>query len=99
MEMLGSMSMVVSVCRWSRRLVAFLLVAFGCLALVSTARAGEWVQVTCTQPDGAPAPIEGWQGSAYNAAVADSGPIDTCAQHGGALTAFDSSAVEDAAYT
>ena len=79
--------------------MAFLLVAFGCLALVSTARAGEWVQVTCTQPDGAPAPIEGWQGSAYNAAVADSGPIDTCAQHGGALTAFDSSAVEDAAYT
>jgi hypothetical protein len=94
------MSMViVSKCRWGRRLTAFLLVVSGCLALVSTARAGEWVQVTCTQPDGAPAPIEGWQGSVYNAAVADSGPIDTCSQHGGALTAFDSSAVEDAAYT
>jgi hypothetical protein len=70
-----------------------------CLAWTPAARAGEWIQVTCAQPDGAPAPIEGWQGSAYNEAVADSGPIDTCSQHGGALTAFDSSAVEDPAYT
>jgi hypothetical protein len=70
-----------------------------CLTQASTARAGEWVQVTCAQPDGAPAPIEGWQGSAYNAAVADSGPIDTCAQRGGALTAYDSSAVEAPVYT
>ena len=93
------MSAVVIGCRWSRWLAALLLVTSGCLGLVSTAQAGEWVQVTCTQPDGSPAPIEGWQGSAYNVAVADSGPIDTCSQHGGALTAFDSSAVEDPAYT
>jgi hypothetical protein len=70
-----------------------------CLALAPPAHAGEWVQVTCTAPDGAPAPIEGWVGSAYKEAEADSGPIDTCAQHGGALTAYDSSAVEAPVYT
>jgi hypothetical protein len=70
-----------------------------CLAWASAASAGEWIQVTCAQPDGGPAPIEGWQGSSYNGYGADSGPIDTCDQPGGALTAFDSSAVETAAYT
>lgn len=70
-----------------------------CLAWTPAASAGEWVQVTCAQPDDAPAPIEGWQGSSYNGYGADSGPIDTCDQPGGALTAFDSSAVETTAFT
>lgn len=96
--MRSNMSVVISGCRLSRGLIALLFVG-ACLTQALTARAGEWVQVTCAQPNGAPAPIEGWVGSAYKEAVADSGPIDTCAQHGGALTAYDSSAVEAPAYT
>lgn len=42
---------------------------------------------------------KGWQGAPYGVAVADSGPIDTCAQRGGAPTEYDSSAVEAPAYT
>ncbi|MGO9249044.1 MAG: hypothetical protein ACLP7W_10720 [Solirubrobacteraceae bacterium] len=79
--------------------VAVLLLVGVCLALAPPADADEWVQVTCTAPDGAPAPVEGWQGGPYGVAVADSGPIDTCDQHGGALTAYDSSAVQAPAYT
>ncbi len=78
--------------------MAYLLVASGCLAVVSTApaRAGEWVQVTCTQPDGAPAPIEGWE--SVNDGGPGSGPSETC-KSGGALTAFDSSDVEETPYS
>ena len=92
--------MSVIAARWRRIgwLVALLLPGV-CLAPAPAASAGEWTQVTCTQPDGAPAPIDGWSGGPYGVAEADSGPIDTCAQHGGALTAYDSSAVEAPAYT
>jgi hypothetical protein len=81
-------------------LVLLLLLLLGTwVAWAPAASAGEWVQVTCTQPDGAPAPIEGWTGSSYHGYGPDSGTIDTCAQSGGALTALDSSAAEEAAYT
>ncbi len=69
-----------------------------CLMTASIARAGEWTQVTCTQPDGQPAPTEGWQGSAIGGYGDDSGPSETCGQSGGSLTAFDSSAAEETAY-
>ena len=69
------------------------------LAVAPAAHAGEWTQVTCAQPNGQPAPIEGWVGSSYNGYGPDSGTINTCAQSGGALTAFDSSAAAEAAYT
>jgi hypothetical protein len=75
-----------------------LLVGVG-LVWAPAANAGEWAQVTCTQPGGQPAPVEGWQGGAYGGYGPDSGPSDTCAQRGGALTAFDSSAAQEAAYT
>jgi hypothetical protein len=70
-----------------------------CLLHLPVAWAGEWTQVTCTQPDGQPAPIEGWLGSSMGGFGADSGPSDTCTQPGGALTALDSSAEEEAAYS
>ncbi len=60
-----------------------------CLVWASAARAGEWAQVTCTQTDGKPAPVEGWE--SVNQGGPDSGLSDTCEQSGGALTAFDSS--------
>jgi hypothetical protein len=77
-----------------------LLVGAG-LVWAQAANAGEWVQVTCTQPGGQPAPVEGWQGGAYGGYGPDSGPSNTCSQPGGggALTAFDSSAAQEAAYT
>jgi len=67
--------------------------------MAQTASAGDWMQVTCAQPNGTPAPIEGWVGSSYNGYGPDSGPLKTCKQSGGALTAFDSSQVEEASYT
>jgi hypothetical protein len=75
-----------------------LLVGAG-LVWAPAANAGEWAQVTCTQPGGQPAPVEGWQGGAYGGYGPDSGPSNTCSQRGGALTAFDSSAAQEAAYT
>jgi hypothetical protein len=69
------------------------------LLQVPAARAGEWTQITCTQPNGRPAPIEGWLGSSMGGYGADSGPSDTCGQSGGALTALDSSAETESAYT
>jgi hypothetical protein len=96
--MRSSFSVVAVRRRASAWLVALLFLGV-CLALAPPANAGEWVQFTCTAPDGAPAPVEGWQGGPYGVAVADSGPIDTCDQRGGALTAYDSSAVEAPAYT
>lgn len=42
-----------------------LALLLACVLLIATPRAwaGEWTQVTCTQPDGQAAPIEGWQGA------------------------------------
>jgi hypothetical protein len=76
-----------------------LLIGLSLLEAASVARAGEWTQVTCTQPNGGPAPIEGWLGSSMGGYGADSGPSDTCDQPGGALTALDSSAETESAYT
>jgi hypothetical protein len=87
--------------RGAKWAAALLLVLPVCLWLVfvQSARAGLWTQVTCSQPDGAPAPVEGWEGSSLNGYGPDSGPTNTCAQRGGALTALDSSTAQEAAYT
>ncbi len=73
--------------------IAVLLAAAAWLAWAAPASAGEWTQVTCTQPNGKPAPVEGWE--SVNDGGNDSGPSDTCEQSGGALTAFDSSIGEE----
>jgi hypothetical protein len=83
----------------SLSMVAVLLLGGVSLAGAPVARAGEWAQVTCAQPNGEPAPIDGWRGSSLNGYGPDSGPSNTCGQLDGALTAFDSSAAEGAAYT
>ena len=49
--------------------VALILVAGG--ALASSAQAGTWTLVSCTQPDGRPAPTEGWSTSATGAVGPD----------------------------
>ncbi len=68
--------------------VALILVAGG--ALASSAQAGTWTLVSCTQPDGRPAPTEGWSTSATGAVGPDSGDTNTCEQ-GGSLVAVTSS--------
>ena len=80
-------------------LVLLLLVIGLWLMMAPAAQAGEWTQVTCTQPDGPPAPIEGWQSSSIGGDGTGSGPSDTCEQPGGALTAFNSSDGPETAYT
>jgi hypothetical protein len=78
------------------------LAAFGCVVLIlalctSSARAGTWTLVSCTQPDGQPAPTEGWSTSATGAVGPDSGDTNTCAQ-GGELSAVTSGEAPQGAY-
>ena len=77
--------------RWRRGawIGAALLFAFG-LAWAPAARGGEWTQVTCTQPDGKPAPIEGWDPEAVSGPGNYSNAYSTCEQTGGALIAESS---------
>jgi hypothetical protein len=74
-----------------RGLLALLLVGV-CLMLTSTARAGEWTQVTCTQPDGQPAPTEeSWTATSVGGLAPDSSVNNSCSQQGGYLVAANSS--------
>ncbi|MFZ1154657.1 MAG: hypothetical protein WAN93_07115, partial [Solirubrobacteraceae bacterium] len=56
----------------------------------SDAHAGAWTLVSCTQPNGQPAPTDGWSTSSTGAVGPDSGDSNTCAQ-GGSLSAVTSS--------
>ncbi|HEY5193989.1 MAG TPA: hypothetical protein VIJ39_09000, partial [Solirubrobacteraceae bacterium] len=78
------------------------LAALGCVVLIlalctSSARAGTWTLASCTQPDGQPAPTEGWSTSATGAVGPDSGDTNTCAQ-GGDLSAVTSGEAPQGAY-
>jgi hypothetical protein len=83
-------------------MTGLLLAAFGCVMLIlalctSSARAGTWTLVSCTQPDGQPAPTEGWSTSATGAVGPDSGDTNTCAG-GGDLSAVTSGEAPQGAY-
>jgi hypothetical protein len=85
-----------------RGMTGLWLAAFGCVVLVlalctSSARAGTWTLASCTQPDGQPAPTEGWSTSATGAVGPDSGDTNTCAQ-GGDLSAVTSGEAPQGAY-
>ncbi len=90
-----------------RRSIAASLVAVLALCAVALlaggagpARAGAWTLVSCTQPDGAPAPTDGWTtGWWAGSASAGSGDSNTCANPGGALVAASSQAGPAASYT
>ena len=62
-----------------------------CLMCAPAARAGEWTQVTCTQPNGQPAPIEGWTGTSVGGLSPYSSVNNNCGQQGGYLLAANSS--------
>ncbi len=76
--------------RRGSRWVAAALVLGVCLAWAPAARAGEWTQVTCTQPNGKPAPIEGWDPEAVSGPGNYSNAYSTCEEAGGALIAESS---------
>ncbi len=78
------------------------LSALGCVVLIlalctSSAQAGTWTLVSCTQPDGQPAPTEGWSTSATGAVGPDSGDTNTCPE-GGDLSAVASGEAPQGAY-
>ena len=88
--------------RARRGVVEVTLAVVGCviltLALCATsAKAGTWTLVSCTQPDGQPAPTEGWSTSATGALGPYSGDTSTCAQ-GGDLSAVTSGEAPQGAY-
>ncbi len=64
------------------------------------ARAGAWTLISCTQPDGQPAPTDGWStGNWAGSGAPNSGDVNTCGTPGGALTAESSAAGQPASYT
>jgi hypothetical protein len=87
--------------RVCRAVAALVLCAIALLATgTGRARAGAWTLVSCSQPNGQPAPTDGWTtGDWAGAVTAYSGDSNTCAQPGGALTAESNAAGPAASYT
>ncbi len=83
--------------KWAAAPLLVLLLGIS-LACAPAASAGEWVQVTCSQPNEQPAPIDGWAPSpdGYGSGT---GTANSCSSQGGSLTAFDSSSTEETAYS
>jgi hypothetical protein len=86
----------------SRGVGELLIVALACALLVlalsaTSARAGTWTLLSCRQPDGQPAPTDGWSTSATGAVGPDSGDTNSCAA-GGALSAVTSGDAPQGAY-
>ena len=79
-----------------------LLVSVGAVlcAGVGRARAGTWTLDGCSQPNGQPAPTDGWStGYWAGGPTPGSGDANTCAAPGGSLTAVSSAAGSAASYT
>jgi len=75
-----------------RNYVAFAVAALAwtvALALPAAAHAVIWTLASCTQPNGQPAPTDGWTTGWFNGSqTGGSGDTDTCAQ-GGSLAAIE----------
>jgi len=83
---------------FSGLLIAALASVLLVLALsAASAQAGTWTLLSCRQPDGQPAPTDGWSTSANGGVGADSGDTNSCAS-GGALTAMTSGEAPQGAY-
>jgi hypothetical protein len=88
--------------RAQRSLVAVLVLCAVALlgAGAGHARAGTWTLVGCTQPNGAPAPTDGWTpGWWAGGPTPGSGDTNSCATPGGALSAASSQTGAAYAYT
>jgi hypothetical protein len=72
-----------------RHVLAVVLVALACALAPGAAHAGTWTLASCTQPNGQPAPTDGWATGWFNGSqTGGSGDVDTCAQ-GGSLAAIE----------
>ncbi len=72
-----------------RNALGVLLVALTCALAPAAAHAGTWTLASCTQPNGQPAPTDGWATGWFNGTqTGGSGDVDTCAQ-GGTLAAVE----------
>ena len=69
-----------------------LIASTAALALPSTASAGTWTLVSCTQPNGQEAPTDGWTSVLLGGPENYSGDTNSCGQAGGGLFATSSSA-------
>jgi hypothetical protein len=80
--------------------VAVLLLIAGALAgPAALAHAGTWTLVSCTQPDGAPAPTDGWSPGVWAGnPIPGGGVVNGCAA-AGSLTAVSSAAAPVASFT
>jgi hypothetical protein len=67
------------------------------LALAGSAHAGTWTLLSCRQPNGQPAPTDGWSTGATGAVGPDSGDTNSCAE-GGELSAVTSGEAPQGAY-
>jgi len=72
--------------------VALALCALGGAVGPSLAQAGTWTLVSCTQPDGQVAPIDGWTSVAFDGGGNYSSASNSCGAPGGGLFATSSSA-------
>ena len=82
---------------------AVLALALGAALGASGAHAGTWTLISCTHPDGTPAPTARWSPGMWAAAppgaiTTGSGDVNTCAT-GGSLTAVSSAAGQPPSYT
>jgi hypothetical protein len=71
-------------------LAALTLAGVTVLALAPRADAGIWVLVSCRQPDGHPAPTEGWSTAPLGSPGFYTEGVNTCSQPGGSLVAVSS---------
>jgi hypothetical protein len=90
-------------CRTRRFLTALataLTISVCCLACAGfgVAHAGTWTLVSCTQPGGQSAPIEGWSSSATGPLGPYSGVANTCAG-GGSISAMSSGEATQTPYS
>jgi hypothetical protein len=79
--------------------IVLLIVVAGLGLAVTGARAATWTLASCAQPNGQPAPVDGWRPGVWaGGPVAGSGDIDGCAA-GGPLTAVSNAASPVASFT
>jgi hypothetical protein len=66
------------------------LAGLAALALASSAHGGTWALVSCQQPNGRPAPTDGWSTAPLGSPGFFTEGVNSCAEPGGALVAVSS---------
>jgi hypothetical protein len=72
--------------RWLRRILVILVLGAGVTGVPAVAQAGQWVQVSCVNPDGSASTNQGWAASSASASYG-SNAITSCGP-GSPMTAY-----------